>query len=194
MIDWSVANPALIELFSRLAFDTRPAKFKPQIEGRTQRYTHPDAKTDLVLKLRSVGDIGEDETDQVDVGGQSHFAQLGNRRVIMEVRVETYKNTDANWAFTTIERIRTRLSRPSSHEALEVINFALVEVGPSVSLPMNVKGADWSAASFDVTFGTRFIDVETEPFNWIERVTITSHVQDPGGQELPAPPNFTIEV
>lgn len=201
MIDWVAANQGLVALFTRLAFDAPPVKFKAQIEGRTQRYTDGETKTDLVLSLRSVGPIGEDETDQVDADGEPleegdtpHFAQLGNRRVIIECRIETYKNTDANWAFATIERIRTRLNRPSSHAALEAFNFALVDTGPAVALPMQVKGANWSAAAMECTFGTRFMDVERETFNWIARVDITSRVQDTGGQELPAPPNFTIEV
>lgn len=190
MIDWSTVTPALVELFTRLAFPSRPDRFKAQVDGRVQRYTDTDSKTDLVLKLRHVSDIGEDETEQREVTGKTVYAQLGNRRVIIEVRIETYKNTDDNWAWSTVERIRTRLRRPSSHEALRSINFALVETGPSIALPMNVKGAEWSAAMMELTFGTRFEDIETTPFNWIERVDLTSHIKDTDGQELPVPPNF----
>ena len=168
MIDWGTASPALVTLFTRLAFDVTPVNFGAQWQARTQRFTDASAKTDLILAVRSIQDIGEDETDQVEttIKGQpaTVYAQLGNRRVILEVRVESYKATDSHWAWTTIERIRTRLRRPSSHAALEAINWALVDTGPSIALPMNVRGAEWSAAAFDVTFGTRFEDVETTAF------------------------------
>lgn len=199
MIDWSVASPALVSLFTRLAFDVVPTQFEAQWQARTQRYTNQASKTDLILAVRSIQDIGEDETEQVEttIKGQpaTVYAQLGNRRVILEVRVESYKATDANWAWSTIERIRTRLRRPSSHEALEAINWALVSTGPAVALPMNVRGAEWSAASFDVTFGTRFEDVETTAFEWFERIRLTSKAKDVDGQLLPDPAlNYTDKL
>lgn len=195
MIDWSVANPALVALFTRLAFDKAPDKFRAQVDGRAQRYTDTESKTDLVLKLRHISPIGVDETEKVEVGSGLHYAQSGNRRVIIEVRVETYKNNDANWAWTTIERLRTRIQRPSSHQALADINFAFVEAGPSVGFPQTVNGAEWSVAAMDITFGTRFIDVETIPFGWFERIAITSHIEDVDGQELPDPAmNFTQKL
>lgn len=194
MIDWETASPALIKLFTRLAFDVTPVNFGAQWQARTQKYTSEAARTDLILAVRSIQDIGEDETEQVEttIKGQpaTVYAQLGNRRVILEVRVESYKASDSHWAWTTIERIRTRLRRPSSHQLLEVMNWALVDTGPSVALPMNVRGAEWSAATMDVTLGTRFIDVETAPFEWIERIELTSHVKDTDGTELPVPPNY----
>jgi hypothetical protein len=198
MIDWSVASPALVALFTRLAFDTTPVGFTGQWQARTQKYTNESAKTDLILAVRSIQDIGVDETDQVEttIKGQpaTVYSQLGNRRVILEVRVESYKATDSHWCWATIERIRTRLRRPSSHQALEAINWALVDTGPSVALPMNVRGAEWSAASMDVVFGTRFEDVETTAFEWFERIALTSHVKDTDGTELPVPPNYTNKL
>lgn len=194
MIDWTVASPALIDLFTRLAFDVRPTNFKGQWQARTQRYTDQASKTDLILMVRSIQDIGEDETVQVAVGQDVRQAQMGNRRVIIECRIESYKASDTHWCWSTIERIRTRLRRPSSHQALEAINWALVDTGPAIALPMHVRGAEWSAATMDVTFGTRFIDIDASPFDWIERIELTSHVSGNDGTELPQPPNYTNQL
>lgn len=194
MIDWSVASPALVKLFTRLAFDVTPVKFSAQWQARTQKYTDPTAKTDLILMVRTIQGIGTDETVDEVVGSDVRQAQLGNRRVILECRVESYKATDSHWCWSTIERIRTRLSRPSSHQALEGINWALVDTGPAIALPMNVRGAEWSAATMDVTFGTRFLDVDMSDFDWIERIELTSHVSGTNGIELPVPPNYTNKL
>jgi hypothetical protein len=194
MIDWGTASPALVKLFTRLAFDVTPVRFEAQWQARTQKYTNSEAKTDLILMVRSIQDIGEDETEQVTVQNDVRQAQSGNRRVILEVRVESYKANDTHWCWATIERIRTRLRRPSSHQALEAINWALVDTGPSVALPMNVRGAEWSAATMDVTFGTRFLDVDMSAFDWIERIELTSHISGVDGIELPQPPNYTSKL
>ena len=194
MIDWVTASPALVKLFTRLAFDAPPSKFEAQWQARTQKYTNPEAKTDLVLMVRSIQDIGEDETEQVQVGDDIRQAQSGNRRVIIEVRVESYNAKDTHWCWATIERIRTRLRRPSSHQALEDINWALVDTGPSIALPMHVRGAEWSAATMDVTFGTRFLDVDPSAFDWIERIELTSHISGTDGVELPVPPNYNNKL
>jgi hypothetical protein len=182
MIDWGTASPALVKLFTRLAFDVTPTRFEAQWQARTQRYTNAEAKTDLILMVRSIQDIGEDETEQVQVGSDIRQAQSGNRRVILECRVESYKATDSHWCWSTVERIRTRLRRPSSHQALEDINWALVDTGPAIALPMHV------------TFGTRFLDVDMSAFDWIERIELTSHISGTDGNELPVPPNYTNKL
>lgn len=194
MIEWQTASPALLKLFTRLAYDNPPKGFAAQWGDRTQRYTDSTTRTDLRLTVRSIEAIGVDETSQVTVNGEQHYAQLGDRIINIECRVETYRNMDPHWAWSTIERIRSRIRRPSSLELLRDINWALIRIGPTVQLPMHVRGAEWSAASFEVAFGARFLDVEPEAFDWIERIEITSHFKDTGGDELPVPPNVTQEL
>jgi len=189
MIDWAQAAPGLEQLFASLAFGTLPAGFKASWEGRPQGFIKTPESTSLELKVRSIQDIGEDETRKIitKVNGVDTdvYAQLGNRRVILSVKVESYRNTNALWCFSTIERIRTRLRRPSSLAALDAINFALVNTGPSVPVPTARANREWSVASMDVTFGTRFEDAENAAFGWISTVIVTPQAQGTDGATLP---------
>lgn len=191
MIDWSEASPALVRLFTELAFDTTPTKVKAQWFGRTQSYTSHSVKTNLIMQVRSIQDIGEDETRYVerDLLGvpATVAAQVGNRRIIIQLKVESYENSDALWAWSTIGRLCTRLGRPSSQEALAAINFTRTATGPAVNAPTPREQHEWSAAAVDITFGARFEDAEGVAANWIERVEIQSQLSGTDGELLPDP-------
>jgi len=189
VLDWSTISPALIGLFSGLAFELQSPAFSAEWAGRSKSYTHPAVKTDLILKVRSIQDVGEDETRivEVDIGGTPTDvpAQIGNRRIILEVRVESQESTDSLWAWQTVERIRTRLRRQSSLDALDALNFAIVRTGAAVSVPTTKDRRSWSVASMDITFAARFQDAEAEAANWIQSVEITSAAKDEADDPVP---------
>lgn len=189
MLAWEDINPALLDLVSRLAFPGK--QFTAQISGRSNKATSPTIQTEIFLRVRSITPIGAEETRKVRIDGADHFAQYGQRRVIYELRVESLKNTDAAWAWSAMERIRTRLWRPSSLEVLAGLNMALLDTGTALDLPSVRDRREWSIAAMDVTFGAAFLDIEDAPYNWIQRVEITSQVSDVDAILLPSPPNYT---
>lgn len=202
MIDWSTVGPGLITLFSNLAFDVKPHNFDGRWQCRPQKYIPSSAKTDLLLKLRSIEGIGEDETRYVETAldgtalGNVYEAQLGDRRVVLEVRIESYQNTDPLWAWSTIERIRARIRRRSSIADLLALNFAFVNIGPSIEVPTPRDGQEWSVVLAEITFVTRFEDRQTEPAQWIGKLEVTTQFEDTDGTLLPSPSlndTFTID-
>ncbi len=195
MIPWETIGDELLKLIESLAFSPQPQDFKGRWWGRAQRATSTKVKTDLFLQVRSIQNIGEDETRQTIVDGVAYNSQHGNRRLILEIRVESHQNSNALWSWTTIERIRTRLRRPTSIARLSALNLAFVTMGPSIGLPTPRDDHEWSAASLELTLGYRFEDIDmTDKFNWIEKIELTSRVQDVTGAQLPTPPNGTTTV
>lgn len=191
MLAWSQINPALIGLVSRLAFPGETPEFTAQISGRSAKVTHSKLQTDILLKIRSIAPIGTEETRRITIDGQNYFAQYGQRRIIYEIRVEAFQNTDLTWAWNALERIRTRLSRPSSLEVLDSLNMALIETGTALDIPVTRDRRQWSVAAMDVTLGAAFLDIEDSPYNWIQNVEITSQIQDVDGILIQSPPNYT---
>lgn len=194
MIDWSTVGPGLITLLSKLAFDVKPVNFDGRWFGRPQKFVPSSSKTDLLLKLRSIDDFGgEDETRLVEEDldgndlGDVYEAQLGDRRVVLEVKIETYQNTDPLWAWSTIERIRTRIRRRSSIADLLALNFALVDVGPSIPVPTPRRDLEWSVVLAEFTFVTRFEDRQTDPAEWIDKIEVTTEFESTDGTQLPSP-------
>jgi hypothetical protein len=152
--------------------------------------THSSTQTDVVLSIRSIASVGQDEhfLVTVPINGEDTLvpALAGERRVTLSVRVESHNNTDTTWAWQTIERIRTRLGRQSSLDALEAINLALIDAGPAVPVPVVRDRREWSVASMDVALAAAFTDVETDaPFDWIQSVELTASVADIAGTVLP---------
>lgn len=201
MIDWSTVGPGLIALFSKLAFDVKPQNFNGRWFGRPQKFVPSSTKTDLLFKVRSIVGIGEDETRLVETDldgtalGNVYEAQLGDRIVTIEVRVESYQNTDPLWAWSTIERIRARIRRRSSIAELLALNFSLVDVGPSLEVPTPRDDLEWSVVLAEFRFVTRFEDRQTEPVEWIEKFEVLTEFEDVDGTLFPSPAlNGTIVI
>lgn len=204
MINWSEASPVLQQLFSELAFEALTPPFRAHWGARSQTMTHPQAQADVLLRIRRIDPVGEDETRYVeetpeptpenpDPESQLIPYQMGNRRITLEVRVESHQQTDEMWAWSTIERMRTRLSRPSSLQKLLGINMALVRTQGAVPLPMVRDKRHISVAVMEVVLSARFADADV-PVDWIEHIEITSKLKDADDSELPSPPNGTAMV
>lgn len=198
MLDWATINPAIEGLFASLAFPNRTPEFMAQWDGRGQKFTHSGTQTNIALKIASIAEVGEDETRivTIDIEGTPTqvYAQLGNRRIVLNIRVESHNNTDTTWAWQTVEKIRTRLRRPASLEALSALNMGLISTGPSVAVPVTRDGREWSIASLDVNLSARFCDPEDVSYGWIESVRLTSRVEDETGVVMGEPPNGTVLI
>lgn len=203
-VAWSTINPVLISLLTDIAVDQVQTLDPPDIareplwsaewDGRKKTFVHPKIKQSLFLEVTSCVGVGEDETryefdDDPDVNALA-VTQTGNRRFVLQVRSEVFENTDSLWCMETLERIRTRLYRPSSIEALLDVEVALIRIEKSVKVPAQQDQRALSAGVMDIVFAAAVNDVDPVPVGWIERIQLTSDFKD-GAESLESPPNVT---
>lgn len=206
MIQWSVAAPALKSLLEGLAHTAeqkariQPA-FKARWAGKKTGFINPKAKAELILKLRQVEKIGDDETRIENIADEGDPADpresiVGQRRITIEVRCESFRHGEENdtWAWTMAGLISTRLRRKSSSDALTAVNLALIDLGPAIDISYEFNEREVNAASFELILVGAFRDVDIDtPYEWFERALVTSHLEHTDGTELPSPPNYTDE-
>lgn len=191
MLNWSQIAPALKSLFSDLAFPAASPTFEAQWHDRNQQFTHQGTQTDLLLQVTNIRTPpGEDDRafEMVKVNGDTVLADKlsGHRLITLNVRVESLDQSDTLWAWATIERIRARLDRLSTHERLRSANMALVRTMAAVNLPTPRDGRIMSVASMDVLLAAGSEDVDLSgATSWIERIHITPAVKDTDGETLP---------
>lgn len=201
MINWSEVAPVLVTLFSNLALDESASpEFLAQWSEGKREFVHPDVGKSLTLKVTSVVGIGDDEpryeniTVTPDEGDPYTMLQetlVGHRRFVLQVKVESHEHApdETRWCWSMIERIRTRLLRTSSQQALQAVNVALIDTGAATDASFTFDKRRWNAAVMDVTLYAAFSDTDTVEMNWIERVELTSQISDPADNLLPTPPN-----
>lgn len=206
MITWSTAAPVIKSTIEGLATTaaqkqlTSPA-FAARWAAKRTGVVHQTVKADLILRVRSVDEIGADERRVENVAADGDPVQLaetivGQRRIVIDVRIEhqLHLETDDRWAWTMAGMIRTRLHRSSSLAALRGANLAVIEVGPALDVSFEQDGRELNAAMFELTLNGGFRDIDTDtPFDWFERALITSHTEGTDGVELGQPPNYTDE-
>lgn len=206
MLAWDQIFPVLMDLFSDLSLGDVPeaetSSFNAQWHEQQRVFTHQGARTELLLQVTNITTPGgEDDRifEMVEVGGETILAEKlkGDRLITLNVRVESLEQESPLWAWDTMERIRTRLDRTSSHARLRQVNLALVKTMEAVGLPDPEDERILSIVSMDVLFCAGFEDVDLSgALQWIERVELTSSVRDTDGKELPAPLNgiFTVDA
>lgn len=201
-VEWTKINPVLIDLFSRMVREPDAHEWSAEWKEAPRQFINPIQQGALTLKVTSCVGVGEDEirremreilvegvvvTDLVEV-------VCGIRRFVLRVEAQATEHTDAVWAMQTLERIRTRLSRPSVLGELNAVDVAVVGVGTSTKASATIDKRVSSIGFLDVTMTTVVNEADDVPVGWIERVIVTSHVKNPGGEELPAPPNWVNET
>lgn len=200
MLDWSQISPALKALFSDLAFAGVSPPFEAQWRDRQRNFTHQGTQTDLLLEVTNIRmPPGEDDRlfEMVGAGDSAILAEKlkGDRLITLNVRVESMDQSDALWAWATIERIRTRLDRLTSHARLRTVGLAFVRTMAATALPAPRDRRILSIASMDVLLCAAFEDTDLSgALSWIERVEITGKASGEDGQEMPSPPNSTFTV
>lgn len=209
MIGWTNINPVLLATFTEIGQSlaiTNTRDFAAEWKEGPRSATHPEQRFSLLLKVTSVVGIGTDETiyenvpedstdpDDASYLGQMRATQVGQRKFTLQVQIESPEHTDAFWAMAHTERIRTALRRPRIIDALNDVDVAIIEIRQAVKASFKDGSRKVSAASMDITFGTVANDVDPIPTGWIEAITITSHLQDTDGIELPVSLQMVDEV
>ncbi len=201
MIDWETLNPAVKSLIEQLVVDRlMPAALAADEADRPRKMMSVQRKQALTVRLLGVVSLGDDEERREDVaadatgadapwGGKLRARMVGHRRVTYRVTCEAVENTDRMWAWGTIERVRTRLGRSSSTNALALVDASVSRVGQSVEANFKSDGRMQNRVSLDFALNVRVNDVEEAPIGWIEHVVLTSEVKDVDGTLLPTPPN-----
>jgi hypothetical protein len=195
VVDWSTVAPALRALFSSLALNAPVTpEFLARWTDKSAELVHPEVGKELTLKVTSVVGIGEDERRYVEVDDDVQESIVGHRRFVIQVRVDSFDHSEdeSRWCWSMIERIRTRLRRRSSIDALLAVNVALVEVGSAIDASLTFDKRRVNAALMDVTMAAAFTDTDPVPVGWIEHVEFTTEFRIAAGEPpLPEPPNFS---
>jgi hypothetical protein len=195
VIGWTTLNPALLALFARLAVDGDSTQIAEMADrprkamGLDKGAAPADTKRTLTMQVVSCVGLGEDEErygDSADPAFEGGLEVLttGNRVLRLQLECLALENTDQSWAWTSIERIRTRLARSSSHEALHAVDASLHTVGNARPLGDRINGRGASRVMLEVALNVVVNDLDPVPGGWIRTVEITSHMQDVDGTEL----------
>lgn len=193
MIAWSTVAPAIRELLSSLA---TAEPIDPSFEGdwtdRKAEYIHPAVQKELILRIARVREFQASRV-YAEVDGVLTESIVGMKEFVLEVRVESHDHSEevSRWAWSMADRIRTSLYFQRSIDALLAVNVGLVSLGDARDISFTFDKRRVNAAVFEATLNAGFCLTDSVPGDWFERVELTSHLQNPGGTELPSPPNVT---
>jgi hypothetical protein len=145
------------------------------------------------LVIDDAQSVGTDSTYLVDRPGAEPGAPLvpmvsGLRIFTVHVYVESFSQRPEDFAVKHLERLRGALRFPRLMKMIREVGLALVDVSPTVVSDYAVDERVISRASFDVRFNAAFnlIDeADQEAGDYIERIELTSHVENVDGSELP---------
>lgn len=121
--------------------------------GMPAGFTDPVLKAKLEYRVTAINGIGDDEWRYGDPGdGLEHLTICGTRKFTVSVRCESYdqsSNLSAQWY---LERIYTRLSRPSALDALRAVDCCWIDSHSYVDLPTPKDDRVWSIGVKDFVF------------------------------------------
>lgn len=111
---------------------------------------------------------------------------VGCRTVTLQISAEVHNQLPgAPHARALIERLRNRLSRPSSLATLAGLNLGLIGADGVVSANYEVDDHVVGRALLSVRFNATSFDRDTDgAVGSLESVEVTSHVQNPAGAEV----------
>jgi hypothetical protein len=143
--------------------------------------TGADAFTELSFKLRTVARVGRDELrteydPEAEIDGDTYagddaplggivYTATGQRRLMLEVKVECGQGTVMAWPF--IERVRDRIQLPSSRDALAALGVAVARVGVTRDMAFSNAARVVSAAVLEIELNAASSEVDA-PVTTIE--------------------------
>lgn len=187
--------PAVAQLLAGLA--SPDWDIEAQLDEGKRTFTDPTTGLTLTVKVTGIYGYGRDERRMRydDTKKQLTEEVHGQRRIKLTTRFECQEATMADWCFAYSERVRTRLRRESSLEALIAVNSSLIEIHDTVNFSAKNDDHIETISQFDLMLGAAFQDDNPFPPNsgWIDSIAYDSHVSE-GGVELPVPPNVRGHV
>jgi hypothetical protein len=170
-------------LFSRLAVNPiqgeRP--FEAQWLNRARVATSDVYRADLFLAITSSVGIGPDERRHETVFDSSDPPRpigiretvCGPRRLVLRVEAHSLVDTDTDSAAHMIERVRERLERSSSIEALQTLQLSVTRIGPAFDTTYSDAGRKVPRQTCDITMLGVANDVNPELLPYVDGLQVT---------------------
>lgn len=215
MIQWGTVRPILIALFTELAVDQpddsdegdpENPPFEAEWKGRKNSATHAKLGKHLYLRVTSVSDLGEDETEYEEITEGENEGLLqetvsGQRKFVLQVQAHCLEDVDVDeddgpvddeWGIGVLDRVRAGLNLQSTKDRLNTSNLGLLDVSDIRDVSRVYDKREWSIATMDVTFAALGVYVNPESTGVIEHIELTGEATS-GDEVLPSPPNVTDE-
>lgn len=151
-------------------------------ENEPRTATPPTAPQALaLLTLRPTGSLGWDESrasyDANQPQGEEFEDTLcGVRRATLTVKVESLSETDTETPAVFLERLRDRLARRSSREALNAVGCAYVGDAGVIDLTTPKHGRYYPTAALDILLAVRVSEADPARYGYIDSVDISGPV------------------
>lgn len=148
-----------------------------------QKVTDSALKAQLEFRITSCVGIGEDEwryTADSDPT-QQHLTICGHRAFTLQVKCTSYDATNTHMAPWFLERIYTRMSRPTSLDAMGTLGVAWIDAGPTFDLGQSSSEEEriFSIGVKDFMFTAVVNDADDDPADdpqpTIQHVNLTSN-------------------
>ncbi len=142
-------------------------------------FVDPTLKGQIFLTFKSSQALGVDDfSSEYDANlGYRVVTQKGNRLFTLSIRMESY--ISASNAYVTLERLRTKLFRPSSLAFLRAANMTACTAEAVTDLPREYDSRVISVANLDIHMSLFLVEVDdTDDGNWIETFDLSSDIHD----------------
>jgi hypothetical protein len=134
---------------------------------------HKGARCELSLK--TFEGTGQDERRAATTGGVRTIAYVGNRRLVISVRVEVDNQILGANAWLYLGRLRSRLQRPAVRAILKAQKVAVTDYLPGITRDATIQQRRVSIGIVDLVMHAAEIDVDpTYSYGWIETASGTA--------------------
>lgn len=176
MTPWAGTSAALVALFTDLSKDVTldATKYAPIWREGADVAEHDKQGFKLQLKVLSVRGVGEDETRWVfDQGTQTLSShQYCVRSFTLQLTATARQLLDGRNPMAVLERVRTRIRRPSSLAAIGAAGLSLIRVEQALDATYTFDNKRRPCAVMDVVFTGAFTDEDPVDPGWIQYVDI----------------------
>jgi hypothetical protein len=183
---YATLAPFLADLIGSLALDDADPLFKAVYRDQKRPFVSPTVKAEIVLKVTSSRETLTNERytqtpgPVVTLSSKMH----GIREFTLNVQAKSYDLTYARWAHEYLERIRTRIQKRSVKDLMVAQNLACYGRGAIQDVEGKEDGQALSVANLDLFMRAGFEDGVGDPgLDWIETISLTSHVANEAGAE-----------
>lgn len=184
-MEWLTIRPALLKLFCTLS------GLQTEWRDKSRNLADPKKQAVCLLHVRQTQTLGVDDVRHTyDAAGDATgtgitYSLNGLRRVMLDVRVESYRHDDDRFAFNAMDLIQTGLSFPSAKAALRAIDMSVKFRGnvidfPTSSLTERLEFDDrvTSVAQLDLQLNAISCVGDPTKDTWIE--TVDNPFDNPG--------------
>lgn len=147
----------------------------------------------ILVWTHCIAAIGTDYAKIEDDGDDLLVTVVGNREILIGVKVQSLSQVGNSGASYFTEKLRASLAKPSVLDAFIAAGIATSTVGATAGMNAEFDGRIQSIAAFDLRLNAIIAELDT-PLGVLETVGLSSFVQGENGVLLPTPPNVTDEL